>query len=122
MTTKTPDEIVSQVVLDNYGPEGDAELYEMTQGEYGTAEPSTVELLTGAAFHRFLDGDGVRALMRAAVEADRAQIRTLAAQAHDAITQIEESAEADGMDEVFEARDNAGDVLHRFVAYSRGVA
>lgn len=73
MTTKTPDEIVSQVVLNNYGPEGDAELYEAATSDRQGAEPTTLDLLSAAAWMRDLDADGVRSLMVAAVEADRAQ-------------------------------------------------
>lgn len=72
---KTPAEIVAQVVLENYGPEGDPELYAAAQAEARPADPGTTVLLDYAAWMRDLNGDGVRALMRAAVEADRAQRR-----------------------------------------------
>lgn len=69
----TAAEIVAQIVLENYGPEGDPELYAAAQAEAHPAEPDTTILLDCAAWMRDLNGNGVRALMEAAVKADRAQ-------------------------------------------------
>ena len=63
-TTKTPEQIAEQVIEDNYG---DSEAPEGV---------TTEDLLTGVIQQGFLDYDGIRAMLRAAVEADRAQRET----------------------------------------------
>ena len=60
-TTKTPEQIAEQVIEDNYG---DSEAPEGV---------TTEDLLADVIQQGFLDYDGIRAMLRAAVEADRAQ-------------------------------------------------
>lgn len=71
MITQTAEQIADAVILHNYGPDGDADLYELTQDETENAEPTARDLLDSANAYRDLNGDGIRRMIIAAVERDR---------------------------------------------------
>ena len=80
---KNPHEIATQVVRDNYGPDGDPEVWAAALHEadvsralsWSAAENLVKDkhLLDAALEAGHLDGDGILALIRAAAEAVRAQ-------------------------------------------------
>lgn len=103
---KTPEQIAEQMI---YPRDDKKTTYSLASGA-GTLHG----LPPGHARH-------IRAALIAAIEADRAQLRTLSAEAHEAIAQIEASTTSPNLDDVTDARDGAADVLHRLVAYAREV-
>jgi hypothetical protein len=77
MTTKTPEQIAIAVTLENYGRESDPEVWEASRDvDNPSAHVPVRHLLDAALTAGHLDGDGIMSMLRAAVEADRAQHET----------------------------------------------
>lgn len=65
-STQTPEEIIDQVIYENYGPEGDIEVFRDAENlaMIGDGDVDTNTLLSAALDSGNLDADGLLAIMR----------------------------------------------------------